>query len=161
MSESKAWWRTGAGVAAWLVLAITTTGIAWAAVAVVADQGDDPASVSVPDATPATQPRASQDTPAPPDDSSTGSDEPAGGGTRVITSTGGTASVTCTGPGTIRLLATAPAVGWQLEKSESKSDEVRVEFSRAEHGGEDQRIRAHCEDGVVESESDAVESESD
>ena len=153
MSESKAWWRTGAGIAAWLVLAVTTAGIAWAAVAVVADQGDDPAAVSVPDATPPSQTPSSQDAAGPSADPSTGSDQ-ADGGTRVITTDGGTASVTCSGPNTIRLLSTSPAAGWQLEKSESKPDEVRVEFSRANDGGDDERIRAHCQGGVVQSELD-------
>jgi hypothetical protein len=154
MSESKAWWRTGAGIAAWLVLAVTTAGIAWAAVAVVADQGDDPASVSVPDSTPAAQTRSSQDGADPSADPLTGSDKPADGGTRVITSAGGSASVTCTGPASITLQSTSPAAGWQLEESESKPDEVRVEFSRANDGGVDERIRAHCQGGVIRSELD-------
>ncbi len=157
MSDRSAWWRTGAGVAAWLVLAVAASGAAWAAVGVVGDESD-PAAVSVP------TPGDSTSQPAPPTDSGTDNGpgtgtgtepetEPdgSGGESRTITSAGGTVTVACTGAETIRMAAALPGAGWQSQVEERGPDEVEVEFVQ---GDAEVRVRARCKDGGLESDVD-------
>ena len=153
MSDRSAWWRTGAGVAAWLVLAVAASGAAWAAVGVVGDESD-PAAVSVP------TPGDSASEPTPPTDSGTddatgtGTEtEPTGSGgeSRTITSAGGTVTVACTSAETIRMTAALPIAGWQSQVEERGPQEVEVEFVQ---GDAEVRVRARCQDGVLESDVD-------
>ena len=157
MSDRSAWWRTGAGVAAWLVLAVAASGAAWAAVGVVGDESD-PAAVSVP--TPGDP--ASQPTPPTDSGSDSGTDngpgtgtetEPGGSGgdSRTITSAGGSVTVACTGVETIRMAAALPGAGWQSQVEERGPQEVEVEFVQ---GDAEVRVRARCQDGVLESDVD-------
>ncbi len=155
MSE-RAWWRTGAGVIAWLVLAVAASGVAWAAVAVVGDESE-PAGVDVPagggqgpgaSTAPSTGPSSNPTSePTPGDDGSEGTD-----GSRTVTSAAGSVTVTCTGPETIRMDAALPADGWQMEDDAEKGpDEVEVEFVQ---GDSETRIRVKCDDGQLESDVD-------
>lgn len=166
MVDRSAWWRTGAGLAAWLVLAVATAGVAWAAVGVVSEQGDDPAPVAVPVArtsespdTTATETTTSS-TPSPDDDPTASETEtepetqepPSGSSSRVFSSLGGSVSVECTGSSSIRLVLASPATGWQMSKEKPGPEEVEVEFAR----GEDEvRTRARCDGGVVEGEAES------
>jgi len=152
MSDRSAWWRTGAGAAAWLALALSASGAAWAAVAVVGDESQ-PAAVSVPttrDAGPSSTPTPS-DPGSTVDPGSTGA-PPGGGasGRETLTSPGGTVTVACTGASTIRLVAALPDVtsGWAFAEDVQRGpDEVDVEFT---DGDEELRTRARCEGGAVQ-----------
>ena len=148
MSDRSAWWRTGAGVAAWLVLAVAASGAAWAAVGVVGDEGD-PAQGSVP---------APGDSggrqPTPPTTSDESPTEPSGGAageSRTITSPGGTVTVACTGADTIRMAAALPAAGWQSQVEERGPREVEVEFVQ---GDSEARVRARCDGGRLDTDVD-------
>lgn len=169
MADRSAWWRTGAGIAAWLVLAVATAAVAWTAVRVVADQSDGPVPVAVPAATrssgtaPSTdlsqtpetsQPSGATPSPSASSTSETEDDEPSPGpSSRVLASPGGTVSVECTGPGSIRLIYAASADGWQQSVEEAGPAEVEVEFVRA--GGDELRTRARCDGGAIEGEAES------
>lgn len=167
MADGSAWWRTGAGIATWLILAVATTAVAWAAVGVVADQGNDPAAVPVPEAlrTPdatastnqpnqAAAPSASATSPA--DTAATSSSPEPGVATgqtsRVLASRGGSVSVKCVGSSGVRLVYATPADGWQLSVEKADRDDVEVEFLR---GDEELRTRARCVSGAVEADVDS------
>jgi len=162
------WWRTGAGVAAWLALAVTTTAVAWTAVGVVADQGDGPVPVAVPaaagtprstaaaeagESSPPTESTPSEPSPSSPSTSS--SDDPPspqGASPRVLSSPAGAVSVACTGQRHIRLIYATSADSWQETVDKAGPDEVEVEFVRGDD--EEFRTRARCEGGVIEGETE-------
>jgi hypothetical protein len=72
---------------------------------------------------------------------------------RTFTSPGGTVTVACTGPSTIRLVVALPDVtaGWSSQVETRGPDEVEVEFT---DGDEELRTRARCDGGVVEPDVD-------
>ena len=164
MADRSAWWRTGTGVAAWVLLAVAASGVAWAAVGVVADEGDPRAPVAVPSRTP---PGGSPDTSTTPETSgsqatpdTTGSTEspdtpeptetaPSATalGSRTLSSTGGTVAVECTGSETVRMLYATPANGWRITVESRGPDDVEVEFVR---GDSELRTRAGCDGGAVD-----------
>jgi hypothetical protein len=173
MGDRSAWWRTSAGLAAWLVLAVTTTGVAWAAVRVVSNQGADPSPVAVPAAAvtsgstagiggaqPA-QPGGGLGTSSPSipaaESPSASRSAPHGGNgpprtshsSQVFASPGGTVSVICTGLRRIHLVYASPADGWHMTVDSSDAEEIEVEFER---GDADLHTQASCEDGTVEGE---------
>lgn len=168
MADRSAWWRTGAGIAAWMVLTVATAAVAWTAVRVVAEPGNGPVPVAVPapprttGATPTSGTTAtsettttSQLTPSPSSDSTsqTGDEESSPGtASRVLASAGGTVSVTCTGSSSIRLIYATSATGWQQTVEESGPDEVEVEFVRGDD--DDLRTRARCDGGSIEGETE-------
>jgi hypothetical protein len=150
MSDRSAWWRTGAGVAAWLALAVAASGAAWAAVGVVGDESQ-PSSITVPttrgeDSPPPTEPSStgSTSTPTPAPDEGTRRSE-------TLASAGGRVTVACTGPESIRMTAALPSAGWTMQPEEKGPDEVEVEFT---NGDSELRIRARCKDGVIEPDVD-------
>ena len=159
MADRSAWWRTGTGVAAWVLLAVAASGVAWAAVGVVADEGDPRAPVAVPSpdqpaespdtsATPKTS--NSENTPDPPDAPPTTETQPSDGGpldSRTLSSAGGTVAVECTGSETMRMLYATPANGWRIVVESRGPDEVEVEFER---GDTELRTRAGCDGGAVD-----------
>ena len=159
MADRSAWWRTGTGIAAWVLLAVAASGVAWAAVGVVADEGDPRAPVAVPSQTPpggspdtSTTPETSgsadtSNTPGTPDTSET---EPSDGGplgSRTLSSTGGAVAVECTGSETVRMLYATPANGWRITVESRGPDDVEVEFVR---GDSELRTRAGCDGGAVD-----------
>ena len=146
MSDRSAWWRTGAGVAAWVALALAASGAAWAAVAVVGDESQ-PAAVSVP-----TRGTDRSSTP-PPSDPASDPDPGSTGRQATLPSPGGRVTVACTGPSTITLIAALPDVtdGWGYEVGSAGPDEVEVEFT---DGDEELRTRARCEGGAVQPDVD-------
>ncbi len=177
MADRSAWWRTGAGIAAWLVLAVATAAVAWTAVGVVADQGNGPAPVAVPGptksatstsspatSTPATTTPSTTSTRTPPTSDNTSTtpsttstseteEQSPGASSRVLVSAGGTVSVSCTGPESIRLIYSTSADGWRQIVEETGPDEVEVEFSRGDD--DDLRTRARCDGGAVEGEAES------
>jgi hypothetical protein len=171
MGDRSAWWRTSAGLAAWLVLAVTTTAVAWTAVGVVSNQRADPSPVAVP--APVATTRSTAETggtqPGQPGGSLTTSrpSSPAGASpsasdsspqrstlptttspsSQVFASPGGTVSVTCTGLRRIHLIYASPADGWHMTVDTTDAEEIEVEFERGEA---DLQTQASCEDGSVE-----------
>jgi hypothetical protein len=159
------WWRTGAGVVAWLVLAIAATAAAWGAVAVVGDQGEL-SPVALPssrtgsgEATAEGSPRAdpsSGETPETP-----GSDETAetpdtpepgeGGATDTLSSPGGRVVVRCSPADSVVRVVASPNPGWEMVEESTGPDEVEVEFVNED---DEWRIRARCRDGVIDGEVD-------
>lgn len=168
MDTRRPGWRTGAGIVAWILIAVATAALAWAAVDVVAGYGSQPASVAVPSealAVPSSSSSASAGTPSageqpPTSDSTSATADPTTEGDDVatspqpvlITSRGGSVSVACTASDTVQLESVTPAIGWRHELDEDGSDgtddEAEVTFVRGDD--EDIRIRARCEDGEVD-----------
>ena len=160
MADRSAWWRTGTGIAAWVLLAVAASGVAWAAVGVVADEGDPRAPVAVPtpptdgsatpDTTDSEDTSETLDTSDPPGTSDTTETEPSDGGTlgaRTLSSAGGTVAVECTGSETVRMLYATPANGWRIAVASRGPGEVEVEFVR---GDSELRTRAGCDGGAVD-----------
>jgi len=157
MADRSAWWRTGTGIAAWVLLAVAASGVAWAAVGVVADEGDPRAPVAMPsqeqppaspDSSDTSETPHTEDTPVP-GTSQTPETEPSGGalGSRTLSSAGGTVAVECTGSETVRMLYATPANGWRIAVESRGPDEVEVEFVR---GDSELRTRAGCGGGAVD-----------
>jgi len=172
MSDRSAWWRTGTGVAAWVVLTVAASGAAWAAVDVVGDEADAPAPVALPSSDPfpsvtpetpgatesnetpgSTQTPDTSETPETPETPETletpqpttageTQDGPATGAARTLASSGGTVAVECTGERTVRMLYATPSSGWQISLESRGPDEVEVEFLR---GDAEVRVRAECD----------------
>lgn len=160
-------WRTGAGIVAWILIAVATAALAWAAVDVVAGYGAEPASVAVPNDASVDPSRPSNgsgripssDEP-PTDDATAATDDSTTDGAAIaqppdlIHSSGGTVWVACTASGTIQRKSVTPANGWQHEVDDDGSggsdDEVEVTFVRGDD--EEIRIRARCRDGEVDAE---------
>jgi hypothetical protein len=148
MTNRPTWWRTGAGVTAWVVFALAATAVAWAAVGVVRGAATPPA-VPAPAAGTAATP--AQSTPPPPDSSPTSSspgDAATAGAPRTVRSTGGTVAVSCRGDA-LRLLYATPEAGWQVVIDDQDEDRVDVEFHRGEA---EAKVSARCRDGVVDAE---------
>lgn len=180
MADRSVWWRTGTGVAAWVVLALAASGAAWAAVDVVGDEADAPAPVPVrsPDADASSSEPTTEPTTDDPTESTepsettepteTGGEEPseteptepettepettvASGKPQTLSSTGGTVVVKCIGTGDVKMLYATPSTGWQSRVESRGTDEVEVEFLR---GDSEVRLRAECDGGTVEADVD-------
>ena len=164
MADRSAWWRTGTGIAAWVLLAVAASGVAWAAVGVVADEGDPRSPVAVPSSPPdgspdtSTTPETSDSSETPDTTGSTGSPNtqdptettpsPTGAlESRTLSSAGGTVAVECTGSETVRMLYATPASGWRIAVESRGPAEVEVEFVR---GDSELRTRAGCDGGAVD-----------
>ena len=167
-------WRTGAGILAWILIAVATAALAWTAVGVVVRDGDESADLSVPSEAlvdRSASPSGSAGTPssgqqAPTDDPTAGTDDPTARSddptagiddasshqSLLIPTRGGEVSVSCTGSGAIKLGFATPANGWQDELDDDQvdgtDDEVEVTFVRGDE--EEIRVRARCHDGSVE-----------
>jgi hypothetical protein len=161
-------WRTGAGIVAWILIAVATAALAWTAVGVVAGQGEGSATLEVPSEamvdpsspssgsgaipTAGEQP-PTDDTNPTTADSTTGDDVATSQQVPVlISSSGGSVSVACTSSGALQRNSVTPATGWRHELdddgSDGTDDEVEVTFVRGDD--EEIRVRARCHDGRVE-----------
>jgi hypothetical protein len=150
-ADRSPWWRTGAGIVAWLALAVAASAAAWGAVAVVGDRGN-----LSPVALPSSRTGSGEGTATRPPGSDPSTPEPGetgqpGGATDTLGSPGGRVVVRCSSAQSVDQVAASPNPGFVMVQESTGPDEVEVEFV----GEDDQwRIRARCRDGVIDGEVD-------